>query len=53
MGALIGRKIRKDKDEEAFSIKEKKKNQKSFFGSGARTRWVTERIASMKQWPIE
>ena len=51
MGASINgeeEKTKKDKDEEAFNIKKKKKdrNGKSFFGCSARSRWVTERIAS-------
>jgi hypothetical protein len=52
MGASIDgeeKKRKKDKDEEALNIKKKKKDRngkKSFFGCSARSRWVTERIAS-------
>jgi len=43
-----------DKDEEVFNIKRReKRSRRAFFGPGARTRWVTERIASMKIMSIE
>src|SRR5437016_13890684 len=44
MGAQVDRKKDQDKDGEAY-----KKRQKEFSRSGARTRWVTERIASLRK----
>jgi hypothetical protein len=39
---------RKKQDEEAFSIKkEKRRRTRKLFRNGARSRWLTERIAAM------
>ena len=51
MGAEEGKK--KTKKLLMKEKKEKTKNRKSFFGPGARTRWVTERIASVRQRLVE
>src|SRR5262245_21303172 len=51
MGALsIARKTRKDKDPEAFNMKKRDKNgtERLLGNLCARTRWVTERIASLR-----
>jgi hypothetical protein len=50
MGALsIARKTRKDKDPEAFNMKKRDKDstERLLGNLCARTRWVTERIASL------
>src|SRR5437773_1868001 len=50
MGALVNRKKDQEKTKtKKLLIKEtgRRKNQKSFFVGGARTRWLTERIASL------